>query len=79
MKKIYLDNRAGFTRLHIGARYDIDSIAYEREQIYLLMKKNGYYDFVRQYVRPFVDTTFNNGIADIKIQQRPINFSPLEM
>ncbi len=68
VKKIYLDNRASFTRLHAGARYDIDSVAFEREQIYLLMKKNGYYDFVRQYVRPFVDTTFNIGIADIKIQ-----------
>jgi len=68
VEKLYLAKRASFTRIDSGARYDIDSIAYEREQIYLLMKQNGYFDFVRQYVRLLVDTTSDKGVADIKLQ-----------
>ncbi|WP_245989054.1 translocation and assembly module lipoprotein TamL [Pelobium manganitolerans] len=67
VKEIYLNNRKSFTRIDSGKRYDTDSIAFEREQIYLLMKQNGYYDFVRQYMRPTVDTNFNAGVADIQI------------
>ena len=68
VKKIYLANRKYFTRIDSGQRYDTDSIAYEREQIYNLMKRNGYYNFLRQYVRPTVDTNFNSGVADIKLE-----------
>ena len=68
VKKIYLANRNKFTRIDSGKRYDTDSIAYEREQIYNLMKRNGYYSFLRQYVRPTVDTNFNSGVADIKLE-----------
>lgn len=67
VKSIYLANRKKFTHIDSGKRYDTDSIAYEREQIYLLMKRNGYFDFLRQYVRPTVDTNFNMGVADISL------------
>ena len=67
VKSIYLSNRKKFTHIDSGKRYDTDSIAYEREQIYLLMKQNGYYDFLRQYVRPTVDTNFNKSVADISL------------
>ncbi|HET8828840.1 MAG TPA: BamA/TamA family outer membrane protein [Pelobium sp.] len=67
VKSIYLANRKTFTHIDSGKRYDTDSIAYEREQIYLLMKKNGYFDFLRQYVRPTVDTNFNSGVADMQL------------
>lgn len=67
LKTIYLANRGSFTHIKSGARYDTDSIAFEREKIFLLMKQNGYYDFVRQYVRPTVDTNFNKGVADMKL------------
>ncbi len=67
VKSIYLANREKFTHIDSGKRYDTDSIAYEREQIYLLMKKNGYFDFLRQYVRPTVDTNFNSGVADMTL------------
>lgn len=67
IKAIYLNNRQSFTRIDSGARYDTDSIAYEREKIYVLMKQNGYYDYVRQYMQPVVDTNFNKGVADVKI------------
>ncbi len=68
VRKIYLENRKNFTRIDSGKRYDTDSIAYEREQIYNLMKRNGYYNFLRQYVRPTVDTNFNSGVADVKLE-----------
>jgi outer membrane protein insertion porin family len=68
VKRIYLSNRNKFTRIDSGKRYDTDSIAYEREQIYGLMKRNGYFSFLRQYVRPTVDTNFNSGVADLKIE-----------
>jgi hypothetical protein len=68
IKRIYLANKNKFTRIDSGKRYDTDSIAYEREQIYDLMKRNGYYNFLRQYVRPTVDTNFNSGVADVKLE-----------
>lgn len=67
VKRVYLANRKKFTHIDSGKRYDTDSIAYEREQIYLLMKKHGYFDFLRQYVRPTVDTNFNRGVADMSL------------
>ncbi|MEO5910332.1 MAG: BamA/TamA family outer membrane protein [Pelobium sp.] len=67
IKAIYLNNRRSFTHVDSGKRYDVDSLAYEREKIYVLMKQNGYYDFVRQYVRPVVDTNFNDGVADVEL------------
>ncbi len=67
VKSIYLANRMSFTHIDSGKRYDTDSIAYEREKIYLLMKQNGYFNFLRQYVRPTVDTNFNSSVADINL------------
>ncbi len=67
VKSIYFANRKKFTHIDSGKRYDTDSIAYEREQIYMLMKRNGYFDFLRQYVRPTVDTNFNKGVADVSL------------
>lgn len=67
VKNLYFANRQNFTKIDSGKRYDTDSLAYEREQIYLLMKRNGYYDYLRQYMRPTVDTNFNKGVADVKI------------
>lgn len=67
VKAIYLAKRSTFTHVDSGKRYDADSLAYEREQIYVLMKQNGYYDFLRQYVRPTVDTNFNSSVADVSL------------
>ena len=67
IKSLYLSKRSSFTKITKGARYDEDSIAYEREKIYYLLKGNGYYDFLRQYVRPVVDTNLNQSLANIEI------------
>ena len=47
IKELYLNKRNLFTKIKSNHRFDEDSIAFERDQIFLLMKKNGYYDFVR--------------------------------
>jgi len=57
------------TILHIrtGQRYDSDSVSVQRDEMYLLMKRHGYFDFLRQYVTFDADTTFGHGVADIKM------------
>ncbi|MES2873629.1 MAG: BamA/TamA family outer membrane protein [Bacteroidota bacterium] len=63
--QLYEANRAGFTRMREGQRFDSDTLAYEREQIYRLMKKNGYYDYLRQFVRFDVDSNLNSSQAKV--------------
>ena len=62
---LYQASRSNFTRMHEGLRFDADSLAYEREQIYRLMRQNGYYDYVRQFVRFDVDSNSNNSSAKV--------------
>ena len=64
---IYEKNRETFTRMREGNRFDSDSLALEREQIYRMMKKNGYFDYVRQYVRFDVDSNLSDSQADLKL------------
>lgn len=64
---LYLASRDKFTRLHEGKRYDSDTLAFEREQIFRLMKRNGYYDYVRQYVRFDVDSNLYSSQADLRM------------
>ena len=64
---LYFSEKDQFTRVKEGQRFDSDSLAYEREQIYRLLKRNGYYDYVRQYVRFDVDSNLNNSEADLKL------------
>lgn len=62
---LYQSKRTEFTRMREGNRFDTDSLAYEREQIYRLMKQNGYYDYVRQFVRFDVDSNDYNSTAKV--------------
>lgn len=68
IRSLYLKNRKSFTHITPGARLDEDSIAYERGQIFNLMKSNGYYDFVRPYVKAKIDTNFNSHQADVELE-----------
>ena len=73
---LYLANRNKFSRLQEGKRFDSDSLAYEREQIYKLMKQHGYYDYVRQFVRFEVDSNLLNSEANLKLfLANPVNKS----
>ncbi len=73
---LYLANRDKFTRLQEGKRFDSDTLAYEREQIYKLMKQHGYYDYVRQFVRFDVDSNLLNNEANLRLfLTNPVNKS----
>lgn len=67
VKALYLDKKATFTHLNAGMQYDEDSLVYEREQIYQLMRQNGYKDFERPYVRYEPDSNQNNSKVSVKL------------
>ncbi|WP_426325155.1 BamA/TamA family outer membrane protein [Pedobacter sp. R-06] len=50
IRNLYQSNKAKISHLHKGMQYDEDSLTYEREQIYRIMKENGYFYFLRPYV-----------------------------
>ena len=56
-----------FKRLHEGMRYDSDSLVFERESIYNLARRSGYFDFLRQYVRFEVDSNLTGDLVDLKL------------
>ncbi|MBC7743533.1 MAG: BamA/TamA family outer membrane protein [Flavobacterium sp.] len=65
VSSLYQRNRNDFTHTQIGNRFDSDSLIFEREQLYQLMKRNGYYDYLRQYVRFQVDTNLYSSQANL--------------
>ncbi len=67
VQALYRVNRRRFSHVQPGGRFDMDSLAYDRDEFYQVMKQNGYYDFYRQYMNYNYDTTFNNSVVDIKV------------
>lgn len=67
IKNLYLANRNKMSHIQPGGRFDTDSLAHDRDELYLLMKRNGYFDFYRQYVNFNYDSTFNSSVVDIKM------------
>lgn len=67
VKALYLGAKDNFTRLRVGMQYDEDSLSYEREEIYKLLRQNGYYDFVRPYVKFSPDSNQNNNKVKVKL------------
>jgi outer membrane protein insertion porin family len=67
VRNLYVVNRARFSHVQPGGRFDMDSLAYDRDEFYLVMKRNGYYDFYRQYINYTYDSTFRKSVVDIKM------------
>ncbi|WP_353195257.1 BamA/TamA family outer membrane protein [Parapedobacter defluvii] len=65
--QLYTERKVGFSQIRPGMRYDEDSLVVERERIYHLMRQEGYYDYLRQYMRVDVDTALKNNQADVKL------------
>ncbi|MBW4889357.1 BamA/TamA family outer membrane protein [Mucilaginibacter sp. HMF5004] len=65
VKQLYQKSKKSFSHITVGSPYDTDSLAYDRDQVYQLMKRNGYYEFYRQYVYFEFDTTKN--AANVKM------------
>ena len=57
-------------RIQEGDVYDASKLSEEREQLYLAARNNGYYDFLRQYVRVGVDTNLNGYYANLLMKVR---------
>jgi outer membrane protein assembly factor BamA len=67
VRDLYRVNRRRFSHVQPGGRFDMDSLAYDRDEFYLIMKRNGYFDFYRQYINFTYDSTFRSGVVDIKM------------
>jgi outer membrane protein insertion porin family len=68
LKKVYLKTKGSYSHLKDGMQYDDDSLVYEREQIYDVMKQNGYFDFLRPYIKYSVDSNLNNNKVNVTLQ-----------
>ena len=67
VKVVYHNEKSKFTHLHQGMQYDSDSLSYEREQIYRVMKENGYFNFLRPYVNFDVIETSDVKKVDLRL------------
>ncbi|WCT14022.1 BamA/TamA family outer membrane protein [Mucilaginibacter jinjuensis] len=67
VRALYRANRIRFSHIQPGGRFDTDSLAYDRDEFYLVMKRNGYFDFFRQYITFEYDSTFNSNVVDLKV------------
>jgi outer membrane protein insertion porin family len=65
VKKLYRENRPIYSHLQPGGRFDTDSLAYDRDAFFQVMKRNGYFDFYRQYINFAYDSTFNISVVDL--------------
>jgi outer membrane protein insertion porin family len=54
-----------FANVVPGKRFDTDSLSADRDAFYLVMKRNGYYDFYRQYMSFNYDSTYNKSAVDV--------------
>jgi len=73
VRDLYRAKRPLFSHVRPGGRFDTDSLAYDRDEFYLIMKRNGYYDFYRQYINFNYDSTFNKSVVDlVMIVDNPI-------
>jgi len=55
------------TAVKSNTQYDAAKLLDEREKLYISMRNNGYYDYVRQYMRAGVDSTIDGPLIDLKI------------
>ena len=67
VKDLYKRSTEIFGNLATGKRFDTDSLSADRDAFYLVMKRNGYYDFYRQYMSFNYDSTYNKSVVDLKV------------
>jgi outer membrane protein insertion porin family len=65
VRKLYRENRPKFSHIQPGGRFDTDSLAYDRDAFFQVMKRNGYFDFYRQYINFAYDSLFNSSVVDL--------------
>jgi outer membrane protein insertion porin family len=65
VKALYRATRKQYSHVNPGGRFDTDSLAYDRDQFYQVMKRNGYFDFYRQYISYTPDSNYNKSVVDL--------------
>lgn len=65
---IYLSQVVPKSTIKSGKRYDAADLYAERESMYAKMREEGYYDYLRQYMRVGIDTLGQGNQTDLKIQ-----------
>ena len=68
VQDIYQKNVLPQSKLQPGKPYDVNHLAELRENLYESMRNEGYYDYLRQYMRVAVDTNRKAETADLAIQ-----------
>ncbi len=67
IKAIYEEYIKPRSAISIGMRYDEDSLVVERDRIHQVLRKNGYYDFVKPYIRFVQDSNQNNSRVAVNL------------
>ncbi|SKB87960.1 Outer membrane protein assembly factor BamA [Parapedobacter luteus] len=67
LAQVYAEHGVIGRKVRPAMRYDADSLVAERERIYHLMRQQGYYEYLRQYMRVDVDTSLRRNQADLKL------------
>ncbi|WP_109606768.1 translocation and assembly module lipoprotein TamL [Mucilaginibacter oryzae] len=67
LRSLYNLHRNRMTHIQPGGRFDTDSLAHDRDEFYVLAKRDGFFDFYRQYINFTYDSTFNNSVVDVKM------------
>ncbi|WP_117384130.1 translocation and assembly module lipoprotein TamL [Mucilaginibacter terrenus] len=65
VRELYRNTKGAYSHVKAGSRFDTDSLAYDRDQFFQVMKRNGYFDFYRQYINYTPDSSFRKSIVDL--------------
>src|SRR5690606_26660816 len=68
IKQIYDQKVVPAAKLQTGIPYNVNDLAEIRESLYESLRNEGYYDYLRQYMRVAVDTNQTPQRADIDVQ-----------
>jgi len=64
---IYVKEVRPLSKVQTGKRFDSEDLISERQRLYDVLKAQGYYDYLRQYMRVGVDTLSQNKVANLNV------------
>ncbi|MDM1295126.1 BamA/TamA family outer membrane protein [Sphingobacterium sp. N143] len=67
VKALFEREVLGKTAVKPNTQYDAAKLLEERERLYTSMRNNGYYDYLRQYMRAGIDSAVEGNQIDLKI------------
>nr|WP_225554894.1 BamA/TamA family outer membrane protein [Sphingobacterium bovistauri] len=79
IENVYQNKVLSKVKLKSGVPYDVNYFAELRESLYEEMRNEGYFDYLRQYMRIAVDTNRVTQVADIDVQVSTPNVDTLKV